>query len=154
MADDGAGLQAVRLLAEKVRDLPVTAAENPTFTFNVDLIEAGTPGMTLLHQFDEREKIIFIDAGNCGIQPGEYRRFTPDQVSSLKKNPNVSLHEFDLIQLLEFASQVFKRKIDVSIYCIQALDINISEKLSPVVSDALPLLVEDVYHELRACMER
>jgi len=40
--------------------------------------------MNLLHQFDEREKIIFIDAGNCGIKAGEYKKFTPDEVISLK----------------------------------------------------------------------
>ena len=63
LSDEGAGLHAIELLKEKIK--------KKNSTLDVDLVEAGTPGPALLHQFDDREKIIFIDAGNCGLKPGE-----------------------------------------------------------------------------------
>jgi hydrogenase maturation protease len=145
LSDDGAGLHAIDLLKEKINSGNARIDGNS----NVDLVEAGTSGMNLLHQFDEREKIIFIDAGNCGIKAGEYKRFTPDEVISLKKSSGYSLHEFDLIELLKFAKRLdMTENIDISIYCIQAADIGMSEKLSLDVEKHLPVLVQDVYNEV------
>lgn len=142
LADEGAGLHAVELLRTRLTRENVEIA--------VDLVDAGTPGMNLLHQFDERDKIIFIDAGNCGLEPGQYRRFVPDDVVSIKKSDNFSLHEFDLIKFLEFARQLNpENKIDIVIYGIQAAEIKMSEELSEPVCSALPLLVEDVFIELQ-----
>jgi hydrogenase maturation protease len=144
LSDEGAGLHAIELLKKKFIDKDID--EN----IEVDLVDAGTPGMNLLHQFDEREKIIFIDAGNCGLEPGAYRRFIPDEVISLKKTNNFSLHEFDLIAFLEFAKQLdFTKNTELVIYCMQAAEITMSEELSMVAREKLPYLVDDVYNELR-----
>lgn len=143
LADEGAGLCAVELLRSKLEQEPL---QSP----GVDLVEAGTPGMNLLHQLDEREKIIFIDAGNCGIPAGDYRRFLPEDAVSLKEIKNQSLHEFDLIRFLEFAGKMGKTKdMEIVIYCIQAADMSLTETLSPEVQKNLPSLVQDVYNELK-----
>ena len=143
LADEGAGLHAIDLLEKKMLEENAVAA--------VDIIEAGTPGMQLLHQFDGREKIIFIDAGNCGINLGEYRRFLPEEVISLKKAKNYSLHRFDLIEFLEFAARMgMTGKAEVVIYCIQAAEIAMSEEISPTVKKNLPFLVRDVCDEVKA----
>jgi hydrogenase maturation protease len=146
LADEGAGLHAVELLEKKLH-----AAEKDSMpTPGVDVIEAGTPGMNLLHQFDEREKIIFIDAGNCQMAPGRFRRFTPAEAVSLKTSKRHSLHEFDLMGFLEFAGRIgVSENVDVVIYCIQADEVAMSETLSPVVRDCLPLLVQEVYQEIQ-----
>lgn len=137
LADEGVGLHATRLLGERLKGK------------EIDLIEAGTCGMNLLHQFDEREKIIFIDAGNCGAEPGDFRRFHRDDVVSLKKSKGYSLHEFDLIEFLDTASKIRKSDTpDVVIYCIQPHEIKMSEKLSSVVDRMLPSLVDRIYHEI------
>ena len=138
LSDEGAGLHALRLLEDRLNEKK-----------NVDLVEAGICGMNLLHQFEDREKIIFIDAGNCGVNPGEFRRFHRDEVNSLKKNPGHSLHEFDLIALIDLARKMDEKKnIEVVIYCIQPAEIKIGERLSPVVEATLPILVEQVYNEI------
>ncbi len=142
LADEGAGIHAVHLLEEKLKD-------RESEPLAVDVIEGGTPGFNLLHQFDEREKIIFIDAGDCGLKPGEFTRFTPHEVTSLKKPRGYSLHEFDLIGFLEFAEGLNKiQNVDIVIYCIQPAEIKMTEKLSPAVKKSLPFLVEKVYNEL------
>jgi len=144
LADEGAGLHAIDLLKEKLEKEDVELA--------IDLVEAGTPGMNLLHQFEKREKIIFIDAGNCGIKPGEYIRFLPGEVKSRKKAKNdaYSLHQFDLITFLEFADSMgMKGNVEVVIYCIQVDKIAMSEKVSPVVEKNLPFLARDVWDEVK-----
>jgi hydrogenase maturation protease len=147
-ADEGAGLHAIDLLRKKLANRH--SQEERQLTNHIDLMDAGTPGMSLLHQFAEREKIIFIDAGNCGVKPGEYRRFVPDEVRSRKKSSGYSLHEFDLIKFLEFARQMdINRNVEVVVYCIQAFDMTMSEKLSPVVEKGLPYLVEAIYNEVK-----
>jgi hydrogenase maturation protease len=145
LADEGAGMHALELLRKKFE----AEEENGAVHGDVDLVEAGTPGMNLLHQFDEREKIIFIDAGNCGIEPGDYRRFSPDRVISIKKSKGYSLHEFDLIHFLEFAKRMnITDNIEIVIYCVQAAEVLMSETLSPVVEKTLPGLVQTVYDEI------
>ncbi|NIM17691.1 MAG: hydrogenase maturation protease [Candidatus Aminicenantes bacterium] len=146
LADEGAGLHAIDLLKEKL------IYENAHAAIDVDLVEAGTPGMNLLHQFDQREKIIFIDAGNCGMKPGEYIRFLPEEVKSRKKSKNdsYSLHQFDLITFLEFAGSMgMTGEVEVVIYCIQAAEITMSETLSPAVARGLSFLARDVYNEIK-----
>lgn len=144
LSDEGTGLHAIELLRNRLNQ------ESTKLPITVDLVDAGTPGMNLLHQFDEREKIIFIDAGNCGLQPGQYRRFTPDQVFSIKKSNNFSLHEFDLIKFLEFAKQLdFTSHTEIVVYCMQAHTVEMSEKLSDTVRETLPLLVEDIINEIK-----
>lgn len=140
LADEGAGLQAIDLLQKKFsRD-----------RLAVDLLDAGTPGMGLLHQFEGREKIIFIDAGNCGVNPGEYKRFSPAQVVSRKESARFSLHDFDLVKLLEFADRMDMRKnVEVVIYCIQAAEVFMSEELSKPVKEGLDSLVKEVYREIQ-----
>jgi hydrogenase maturation protease len=148
LADEGVGLHALELLREKLE-----SADDQT-KIDVDLVDIGTSGMNLLHQFDEREKIIFIDAGYCGVSPGQYRRFVPDDVVSNKDLGNYSLHEFDLIKFLEFARQMkMTGNVEVVIYCMQAAEMEMSESLSPAVQKNLPCLVEDIFNEVRAGSE-
>ncbi len=142
LGDEGAGMHAVELLRDKMDGQ------------KVDIVDAGTPGMNLLHQFEERKKVIFIDAGNLGLKPGEYKRFTPDQVNSLKKNKGYSLHEFDLISFLDQASELKKTEgIEIVIYGIQAAEVRMSEKLSKTVENSLAALVSDVYNETKKFLE-
>ncbi len=137
LADEGTGLHAIHLLEKKLQGC------------DVDVIEGGTPGYNLLHQFDEREKVIFIDAGNCGLQPGEFTRFTPEEVISRKAEPGFSLHEFDLIEFIEFAGTLDKTtNVEIVIYCMQADEIKMSLELSKTVKKSLPFLVEKVYNEV------
>jgi len=137
LCDEGFGLHAVEILRKK------------KYSSDIDFVDAGTPGMNLLHQLDERRKIIFIDAGNCGLEPGEFTRFKPGDVISLKKDKNYSLHEFDLISFLKTAKKLGKTgDIDIVIYCIQASEIKMSQELSSEAKKTLPILINEIYNEL------
>lgn len=137
LGDEGVGLHAVQMLEEKMAGK------------QVDLVEGGVCGMNLMHQFEERTKVVFIDAGNCGVKPGQHTRFRPGDVVSRKKKERQSLHEFDLLTFLEVAGKLGKTKnVDVIIYCVQPQEIKLSDRLSPEVQKSLPFLVEKVYNEV------
>lgn len=141
LADEGAGLHAVDMLNAWFH----TRGHEP----HADILEAGTPGMSLLHHFDERKKIIFVDAGNCGLDAGEFRRFTPDEAVSLKKSRGYSLHEFDLMGFLDFAVKLgVSKEVEVVIYCMQASEVAMSESLSPAVMRGMPQMVDSLVNEL------
>lgn len=141
--DEGAGIHITSLLEKQYPDLPV------------DFIHAGTPGLHLLHQLKERKKIIFIDAGYCEAQPGEYRRFTREQVKSMKHTPGHSLHEFDLIAFLDIADKMgFLKDVEVVIYCIQPGETGLSVHLSKEVAKGLPQLTDAVYDELKETVKQ
>lgn len=137
LADEGAGMHAVELLRKR------------KYSGGVDFVDAGTPGMNLLHQFESRERIIFIDSGECGLKPGRFARFRPDEVRSLKKVKNYSLHEFDLISFLEKAKEMGKTAgTDILVYCMQAGEIRMSERLSPEVSSGMPGMIDEIWSEI------
>jgi len=137
LCDEGFGLHAVEILRGK------------KYSSDIDFIDAGTPGMNLLHQLENRRKIIFIDAGNCGLKPGEFTRFKPGDAVSLKKERNYSLHEFDLIDFLKTAKKIGKTgNIDIVIYCMQAAEIKMSLELSSEAKKTLPILINEIYNEL------
>lgn len=137
LRDEGTGVHAVRLLEKKLKGV------------DVDVIEARTCGMNLLHQLEERNKIIFIDAGNCGLKPGEYARFTPQEVKSNRQLDRHSLHEFDLITFLEFARKLYPRQtIEFVIYCMQVAEVSMSEALSEPAQRNLPNMIHDICREI------
>lgn len=137
LADEGAGMHAVEILRKR------------RYSGEVDFVDAGTPGMNLLHQFEERDKIIFIDSGECGMNPGKFVRFRPEEVRSLKKVKNYSLHEFDLISFLDKAREMGTvNGTDIIIYCMQAGEIRMSEELSNDVQNGLTGMIENIYAEI------
>jgi len=139
LADEGAGMHAVEILRKR------------KYSGGVDFVDAGTPGMNLLHQFEHRERIFFIDSGECGLKPGKYIRFRPDEVISLKQTKNYSLHAFDLISFLKKADELGATgKAEIIIYCIQAAEIRMSQNLSRDVEKGLPELINEIYAEIEA----
>ncbi len=137
LADEGVGMHAVEILrAMKYKE-------------GVDFVDAGTPGMNLLHQFEQRDKIIFIDSGECGLTPGKFVRFKHEEVVSRKKIKNYSLHEFDLISFIEKAKEIGTiNGKDIVIYCMQAGEIRMSSELSPAVQKGLGSMLKSIYDEI------
>ncbi|MBN2739021.1 MAG: hydrogenase maturation protease [Spirochaetales bacterium] len=143
MKDEGFGLRVIPFLFEELKGLPV------------DLVEGGTPGLNLLHEFQEREALIFLDAGYCGQAPGEFARFTPDDVKSNKLLAGLSLHEFDLMKFIKSAEKLgFVQNTEIVVFCMQVKEIALSEEFSPEVQAGLPAFVEAVCAETRGMLEK
>ena len=122
MADDGAGVRVLGLLT----DVPD----------NVELVEMATGGMTLLHNFEGVDRAIIIDAVDFGGKPGEVRIFKPEDVSSIK-TVGYSLHDLDILKVLDLAKRMGTLPKEVFIAAIQPGSLEMGEGLSPEVEGAL-----------------
>ena len=136
MSDEGIGIHELRALAARPRDLP-----------GVDLVDAGTSGMSVLHAMANRQKAILVDCAFMGEAPGRVRRFTPDKVSSRKTLAGLSLHEGDLWQVIELSRKLGEYPGEVVIFGIEPERVCPGEDLSEVLRERLPEYAERVRAE-------
>ena len=131
MGDDGAGVKVLNLLPD-----------------SVSKIELATGGMTLLHELDGLDMAIICDAVDFDGQPGEVRVFKPEDVNSIK-TLGYSLHDIDILKVLELAKKLDQLPEIVFIAAIQPVNLEFSENLSPEVEAALPELASQVMKLLK-----
>src|SRR5208282_6307835 len=91
LKDDGVGVHLINSL----RDIP--------FPDNVQLIDAGTVSHQLISLFHEIDYLILVDAINANDVPGSIFRFSPDDISYAQTKYKLSLHEMNLIDILQMA---------------------------------------------------
>ena len=125
MTDDGIGI--VLLNRFQARD------DIQGFSF----IDQGTGGMTLLHHLSRLDRVLIIDSGNMGIDPGEYRLFSPEEATTVKFLPGESLHEFDLLRAIELSKQLGEYPEKLFIFAIQPKSIAWGQELSEEVSSRI-----------------
>jgi hydrogenase maturation protease len=95
MSDEGIGVHIVRRFSARQEEFA-----------SVDFIEAGSAGMNLLHLIANRKKAVIIDCAKMGVKAGTMRRFTASQVESVKKLGRFSLHEADILQVINLSRQL------------------------------------------------
>ena len=136
MGDDGAGVRVLELLPERVPK-----------------IDLATGGMRLLHKLEGLNTAIIVDAVDFGGEPGEVTVFLPETVKSLKAT-GYSLHDVDILKVLELAKELEKSPRNIFIVAIQPANVGYQEGLSPEVQAALPKLASEImavsYTHLRA----
>ncbi len=95
MGDEGIGIKLIEMLQSVSGDFP-----------EADFVDAGTGGMSLLHLIAGRRKAIIIDCALMGETPGTIKQFTPDEVKTVKQLTHLSLHEVDIIKVIDLARQL------------------------------------------------
>jgi hydrogenase maturation protease len=138
MADEGVGVVLIERLALLAEQYP-----------DVEFIDAGTGGMAVLHRIEGRQKAAFVDCAFMGEPPGTIRRFTPDQVRSTKVLAHQSLHEADLLRLLDLAEQLGQAPAQVVIFGIQPETVTPRLGLSKTIADRMAYYVSLIQSELR-----
>jgi hydrogenase maturation protease len=136
MGDEGVGIHAARELIE--RTLPP----------HVDVIDGGTAGLDLLHVMEGYERVLIIDAVDVGEEPGAILRFSPQDVTSEDGDFPMSLHQTEILKVLEFAAYVGQTLPPVVMYGVQPETIEWSLELSPRVKARLASLVAAVEEEI------
>ena len=138
LGDEGIGVHLLRALEEKAGQYP-----------RVEFCELGSGGLSLLHVLENREKAIMIDCAFMGAPPGELRRFTPEEIRTTKRLPRLTLHEGDVLQILQLARQLEREPAEVVIFGIEPAALCPSESLSPTLAERLPEYVREIEAELR-----
>ena len=141
MADEGIG----SVLADELARL-AAAGEIPTET--VDYLDGGCGGMYLLHSMADRKKVILIDCALMGTEPGTLVRFTPDDVRTLKNMVHLSLHEVDILQVIQMAKEIGQCPDEIVIFGIEPVAITQQMHLNNAIQQKIPAYLEAIKAEI------
>lgn len=137
MADEGIGIHLIERLAGVADEFA-----------DVDFVDAGTGGMSLLHLIEGRRKAVLVDCAFMDEPPGTIRRFTPDQVRSRKVLAHQSVHEADLLGVLALAEQLGQCPERVVLFGIQPEVVEMKQGLSDALLDNVDRYVSEIRREL------
>ena len=138
MGDEGVGGFIIDKLLEKKDSYP-----------GIDFIDAGTGGMAILHLITERKKVIIIDCAYMNKTPGTIVRFAPQDVKTIKKLFHYSLHEIDILKIINLASQLNQSPYEIVIFGIEPQKVELGEGLSPALQKKTNEYIETIKSELR-----
>jgi hydrogenase maturation protease len=137
MGDEGIGVYLIERLAGSAADHS-----------SVDFLDAGTGGLSVLHCIEGRRKAVFIDCALMDEEPGAIRRFTPEEVRSRKVLAHQSLHEADVMRIIEMAAQLDQAPEQIAIFGIQPERIEFVQGLSPTLMERMDEYISLVLQEL------
>lgn len=126
MSDDGAGVAVLDILRDSV-------------PAGVEIIELGSGGLTLLHRMEGFDSVVLADAVDFGGEPGEVRVFSPDDVNSVK-TVGYSLHDVDILKVIELARKMGHCPERIMIAAIQPVNLDHSAEMTSAVRDNLEVL--------------
>jgi hydrogenase maturation protease len=138
MSDEGIGVRIVERLQKQASKFP-----------DVEFIDAGTGGMNVLHLIANRKKAIIVDCALMGQLAGTIRKFTPDDVKSVKQVSHFSLHDVDILKVLELSKQLEECPPEVIIFGVEPAKVELGDTLSPILTarmgEYVDLIAESVY---------
>ena len=137
MSDEGIGGFLIERFLSRQQDYP-----------HVEFIDAGTAGMSLLHLIANRKKVIIIDCAFMGAEPGSVKKFSPEDVKSVKKLAHQSLHEADLLKILEISRQIGSSPEEIIIFGIEPLEIKLNMELSETLRAHIDDYIAVISNEL------
>jgi len=137
MSDEGAGVRVVQRLSDFTDRFPL-----------VDFVDVGTAGLSILHLITDKDKAIFIDCARMGEEPGVIRKFTPQEIRTAKVLAHQSLHEADLIKVIELAGRLGRCPSEIVIFGIEPALVGPGTKLSETLAAKLEHYVSVVCEEL------
>ena len=151
LSDEGIGVHLVRQIAKQSAS-PKAGETSPTGGqdnfLGVDFIEAGAAGMNLLHLIANRKKAVIIDCAKMGEKPGTIRRFTANKVISVKKLTHFSLHEIDILQVLNLSKQLGECPAEVIFFGIEPESLKPGQILSKILCSKLDDYLAEICKEL------
>ncbi len=133
--DDGIGPRVVEELLQ--RELPD----------NVEVVDGGSGGLDLLQLLENREQAVVIDAARMGRDPGQFTRFTPEEVHLSPRS--FSPHHASLVEVMTLAHALGLSLPQIIVFGVQPAKMDWGEGLSPNVENALPELIDAILQEIR-----
>jgi hydrogenase maturation protease len=127
LQDEGAGVHAIRMLAEQ------TAQRD-----DIELMDGGTLSFSLAGAIEDAEQLIVIDAAQYDGVPGTTKVFVGEQMDEyIGSNRKLSVHEVSLIDLMMIARLAEQLPQQRALIGIQPQTIDWGEAPSPPVAAAI-----------------
>ncbi len=139
MSDEGVGGFVVERFIKQAGNYP-----------DVEFVDAGTGGMSILHLIADRRKAILVDCAMMGTSPGTIKKFSPDDVISIKGLRHYSLHEADILRIIELSRQLGEQPKKIVIFGIEPVTVALGQKLSATVAEKISDYIDAIAEELTA----
>jgi len=136
VSDEGVGVRIIERFQAQKDKFP-----------DVEFVDAGTGGFALLHLIANRKKVILIDCALMGTRPGTIKRFAPEEVESIKKISGQSLHEADILKVVEMSKQLGEEPKEIIFFGIEPETITEGEELSETIRDRIEEYIKVISEE-------
>jgi hydrogenase maturation protease len=104
-----------------------------------EAVDLSTDAMSLVAYLDDdTEAMLVVDAAYLGLDPGEYRIFSPDEVETQKELGGLTTHEGDVLKVLEVARDAGYPIPRVAVMGIEPQDLEGEMTLSERLAERLP----------------
>jgi hydrogenase maturation protease len=133
LSDEGIGVHLVRRLLNQQHKFPF-----------VEFIDAGSGGMSVLHLIANRKKAIIIDCAKMGAKSGTMKRFTADDVRSVKKLSHYSLHEADILRVINLSKHLGECPREIVFFGIEPESLSPGQELSETLSAKIDAYTADI----------
>jgi hydrogenase maturation protease len=136
MSDEGVGVRIIERFQSEKDKFP-----------DVEFVDAGTEGVAVLHLIANRKKVVFIDCALMGTMPGTIKKFFPDEVESVKKISNQSLHEADILKVVEMSKQLGESPGEIIFFGIEPQTVQQGNILSGNIEKRFEEYIEIISRE-------
>lgn len=141
--DDGVGIILLEKLVENKKKLPR----------NIEYIDGGTSGISLVHQLTRFDVVFIIDAVDFNGTFGELRLFKPEDVINRKYNLSISTHDIDFLKIVELSKKL-KEKPEIFIFGVQPKDTSFGKNLSTEVEQKIDSILNSLISELKTKLKK
>ncbi|MFM7408494.1 MAG: hydrogenase maturation protease [Cuspidothrix sp.] len=134
--DDAVGV----IIAQRLQQY---LAQNPHP--NIRVFDSGTAGMEVMFQARGCKKLIILDASCTGSDAGAIFKVPGDELEALPE-PSYNLHDFRWDHALAAGRKIFGDDFpqDVTVYLIEAANLDLGLELSPVVEHSADLVFAEL----------
>jgi hydrogenase maturation protease len=135
-SDDGVGVIIAQSLQQYLTQNP-----HP----DVRVYDCGTSGMEVMFFSRGSKKLVIIDASSTGSQPGTIYQIPGEELEALPE-PSYSLHNFRWDNAIASGRKIFQADFpqDITVYLIEAANLDFGWKLTPAVQRAADLVFAEV----------
>ncbi|MBE9051043.1 hydrogenase maturation protease [Nostocales cyanobacterium LEGE 11386] len=135
-SDDAVGV----IIAQRLQQY---LAENPHP--HVRVYDCGTAGMEVMFQARGSKQLVIIDASSTGSEPGAVFKVPGEELAALPE-PSYNLHDFRWDNALAAGRKIFHNDFpqDVTVYLIEAANLDLGLELSPVVKHSADLVFAEL----------
>ena len=136
LSDDGVGIHVLHKLQNEFN-----------FSPSIELIDGGTKGLDLLPLFENRDRVLIIDAANFKKAPGTIDTVEGDNIPAFLST-KLSVHQIGLPDMLYAAKLMDIMPQETCLIGMQPLSMDTATDMSEVVSCQMDNLIERVIGKL------
>lgn len=136
MRDEGVGVHAVKAFQERY-----------VVPDNVEIVDGGTTGFGLLEYFEDRDKVLIVDAVNFDQPPGHIDELENEQIPA-RFAIKASMHHLGLLEVISVMNLTGSTPKELCLIGIQPNTIELGLDMTPEMWDKMNAIIERMVAKL------